>query len=508
MNTATLGKLKGLPLRPTQIEAIDFIRGSGRRFIAVRGPTGVGKTCLGFESMNPPFYYVCSSKQLQEQAVKDYPEAVVLMGRSNYPCEKYGHADLCLERKRCDDCMYEAAKAAAMFADMTILNFHYFLNVFNFTEGLGERNIIIDEADDLENVMVSFISIEFVSGHLEWLGIDPTMPDLKTKIESVRRWISAKKMVTGQLLNIMEEEMNKIQWSCKHRQPTPYEVLKIKKYRALKTFDWKLAMLIGENLEDDWIYRYDDKHGRLTLKPIWLGRKLMDKFLYSKVDRVLFMSATIPSKEIFCGLYGIEPEEIDYEDLPNVWESDRRKIIYKPVYNITHKNKSDELDWKVVEAVKEIIETNPGKGLIHTVNFSLAKLIEHISDRIIVHGGKDRKEKFNRFMETDGAIWVSPSSTRGIDLPDDKCEWIIWLKAPYLNLQDPQVNARIHGSGKFGKLWYASNAVQAIIQGCGRGFRHENDYCTVWMLDEQIGRLLKDNAGLFPLWFRELIVYE
>lgn len=508
MLTATLGKLKGLPLRPTQVDAVDFIVKSSKRFVAVRGPTGVGKTCLGFESIKPPFYYVCSSKQLQEQAVRDYPESVVLMGRGNYPCDKYGTADLCLEVKRCDECSYEGAKAEAAQADMTVLNFHYFLNIFNFTKGLGVRNIIIDEADDLENVMVGFISMEFVSKHLEWMGISPTMPDLKTKVESVRRWIEDKKYDAAELLEIREAEIKDVRKACAHRRPTSYEVMKIKKYQALRTFSWKLGILGYENLEDDWIYRYDDKYDRLTLKPIWLSRRIMDRFLYNKVERVLFMSATIPSKEIFCGLYGVEPEEIDYLDLPNIWKSDRRPVIYRPSYNLTHKEKSEELDNKVVDAVTKIVQENSGKGLIHTVNYYLAKLIEPISERMIVHSGKDRKAKFNQFVETDGAIWVSPSSTRGLDLPYDMCEWIIWLKAPFLNLQDPQVNRRIHGSGKFGRMWYASNAVQNIIQGCGRGFRYEDDYCTVYMLDEQIGRILKERAGLFPLWFRELIVYE
>lgn len=508
MNTATLGKLKGKPLRPTQVEAIDFISKSTRRFVAVRGPTGVGKTCLGFESMQTPFYYVCSSKQLQAQAVNDYPEAVVMMGRSNYKCQRYMNADYCLEDKKCGDCEYEDAKIRAKEADRAILNFHYFLNVFNFTKGLGERNIIIDEADDLENVMVGFVSIDFAASHLDWMGIDSTMPEYKTKVEAVEEWIYAKSLVAGRLLDELESEMKRIKRACKTRKPLPYEIMKIKRCKAVSTFCWKLNVLSNENLKEDWIYRYDDKYNKLTLKPIWLGRNLMDKFLYNKVKRILFMSATLPAKEVFCGLYGLKAEELDYVDLPNVWESNRRRIIYSPKYKLTHKTIGEDNDARVVEAVKEVLGNEKGRGIVHTVNYRLAQLIAPVSDRMVVHSGKDRKEKFAVFLKKDGAVWVSPSSTRGLDLPYDKCEWIIWLKAPYLNLQDPQVNARIYGSGKFGKIWYAGAAVQDIIQGCGRGFRHEDDFCTVYMFDEEIGRILKDKPMLFPLWFRELIAYE
>ena len=138
---AKLGKLKGKDLRPTQETAIKFVHDSKRRFIAVRGPTGVGKTCLGFESMEEPFFYLCNSIPLQEQAIRDYPEAKVLMGRGNYPCDKYGTADLCLEQKTCLGCPYEEAKFEGLKANMTILNFHYFLALTNFTETFKKERI-------------------------------------------------------------------------------------------------------------------------------------------------------------------------------------------------------------------------------------------------------------------------------------------------------------------------------------------------------------------------------
>ena len=85
---AKLGKLAGMDLRPTQADGIEFIkeaRKKNKKYIALRAPTGVGKTCLGFESTEIPFFYICSSKALQEQAEKDYPEAVLLKGRNTNP---------------------------------------------------------------------------------------------------------------------------------------------------------------------------------------------------------------------------------------------------------------------------------------------------------------------------------------------------------------------------------------------------------------------------------------
>jgi len=139
----------------------------------------------------------------------------------------------------------------------------------------------------------------------------------------------------------------------------------------------------------------------------------------------------------------------------------------------------------------------------------MAELIGKLnSGRLVSHTAKNKKNMFKYFKDKEGAVWVSPSSTRGLDLPYDLCEWVVWLKAPFLHIQDPQVSARLYGSGKFGKTWYASDACQSIIQGLGRGFRSEDDYCTTYMLDEQIGRLLKEQAGLFPMWFRDLVEFE
>ena len=57
-----------------------------------------------------------------------------------------------------------------MKAAMTILNFYYFMYAANFTKEFQYRNIIIDEADDLESVLVGFISFEFTQRQvLSWL---------------------------------------------------------------------------------------------------------------------------------------------------------------------------------------------------------------------------------------------------------------------------------------------------------------------------------------------------
>lgn len=101
-------------------------------------------------------------------------------------------------------------------------------------------------------------------------------------------------------------------------------------------------------------------------------------------------------------------------------------------------------------------------------------------------------------------ILVSPSMERGVSLDDSLCRFIIWLKAPYLSMADKLVGARLYGS-QIGNIWYKSQMLLSIVQGCGRGVRSDTDYCTTYLLDDQIRKAISKNPGMVPGWFREAL---
>ena len=108
-------------------------------------------------------------------------------------------------------------------------------------------------------------------------------------------------------------------------------------------------------------------------------------------------------------------------------------------------------------------------------------------------------------MESDEPlVFVSSSSARGINLPDDLCRFIILLKAPYLSLADKLTSKRAY-SGKLGQFWYSSMAAQEIVQMTGRGVRHKGDYCVSYILDKQLGDLILDNQQLFPKYWMDSV---
>ena len=158
--------------------------------------------------------------------------------------------------------------------------------------------------------------------------------------------------------------------------------------------------------------------------------------------------------------------------------------------------------------IKTILDRETDRGLIHTVSYYLADMLRGVSKRLVFHNSQDKEDRFEDFLRRDGSVFVSPSSLRGLDLYGDKCRWIYFLKCPFLDLADRHTQQRLYGSGKWGRIWYTSEAINNILQGSGRGVRDFDDWCRIYLGDKQIGRLLEQNASLFPRWFREAIIYE
>jgi Rad3-related DNA helicase len=127
--------------------------------------------------------------------------------------------------------------------------------------------------------------------------------------------------------------------------------------------------------------------------------------------------------------------------------------------------------------------------------------------RLVTHNSYNKDDVLKQFIESKDKVFVSPSSTRGVDLPDDLCRFNIIPKAPFQSLRDKLVKSRVYGSGGFGKFWYRAICAQDIVQASGRGVRHKNDHCTTYILDKQAEKLIVDNQGLFPRYWMDAVNY-
>lgn len=529
-------KFRDRTLRQEQIRALEFIEASQRNVAIINAPTGVGKTLIGMISgmlFSPPaegMIYLPHTKILQDQIVTDFPEAEILKGRNNYKCLRNTllTADYCtnkpcvnkdnpncdkckyfdMEKNECDRvckyvgrCPYKLQKEIVLKNRLRILNYSYFIHEVNYMGQFSGKPIVIcDEADSLEKIILDFISTKISKNTINKFGLElprfrTAKAGMKARENELKDWIEWARQILP-IINrlISERENNKLLEAIKEKKSL--EGLREKMNTFLKYVD------------ETWIF--EETAGGFEFKPTWLTPEMARDHFWKHASRFVLMSATFPPKAIIAKSLGLAEEEIDYLELTSPFPVENRKVIIRPVANLVYKNMDTEVG-KTIKEVKHILQDHQNdKGIIHTVSYKLASQIMDIGNkRLISHDNKNTKDVLELFKRSpEPLVLVSPSQERGLDLAGDLGRFAIWCKAPYLSIADKQVAARLYGSGRIGKLWYQSDCVTSIIQGSGRVVRGMEDYGVTYIIDEQVLRILRENPGLFPEWFRKAIFIE
>jgi len=178
------------------------------------------------------------------------------------------------------------------------------------------------------------------------------------------------------------------------------------------------------------------------------------------------------------------------------------------VADMSYRTFKDELPALLAE-IQRLVDKHPNqKGIIHTVSYRLNKAVMGLNNpRFITHDRYNKDDILRQFMESENKVFVSPSSTRGVNLPDDLCRFIIIAKAPFQSLGDKLVSSRVHGTGGFGKFWYRAMCAQDIMQASGRGVRHKDDHCVTYVIDKQAENIIVNNQRLFPKYWMQAVDY-
>ena len=264
----------------------------------------------------------------------------------------------------------------------------------------------------------------------------------------------------------------------------------------------QLQFFINE-VDDTWVF------DGTTFKPIWINR-YADKYLWQHVDRVLGMSATISPWRQLCRDLGISPSDVEFIDVPSVFDTNRRPIYYQPAANMNHETKEGELP-QLVEALDRILEKHSrDKGIIHAVSYhNVARIMEltEYRERMVTHSESDRKSRLSYFINSPKPlVLLSPSMERGVDLPYDQCRFVVIAKVPFPNLGDLQVSARLYRGKSAGRVWYDATTARRIVQATGRGMRAPDDFCISYILDGAFGDFYNRNQNMFPRWWRDALI--
>lgn len=525
--------------RSQQLDVAEFVHQSKRKFIAIEAPTGSGKSGMGmivamFDDNNKATYTV-HSKNLQEQIEGEYPEVVVLMGRSNYECGYNSslNGSQCTPSKSrpCTSklCEYARQKAKCLAAKIKCLNYPYLFAEANYAGNqLGDADMVIcDEADTIEAALSGFISLQVTTKMLKEYGLK--LPKFKTadKEHKLLEWKEWAKMCAIKLAGLQRGKK-----SAYNSNTIPDDIQEEidKMASTLMGFD-----LFQRNVDGSWLYeedkrRYGTTH---TFAPLWLTPELAKRFLWSYNKRWMFMSATLPPPETLCRLLGIPMAELDYMRVPSSFDPKHSPIYLTKSWEGRRRVDGVEVDFdveikKAVRDVNVILTKHVGqKGIIHTTSYKVRDAIMEgcqsemsgvkfnvlrmqagvSSDRLLTHNTSDRAAVLSDFMSSPYPnVLVSPSMARGVSLPHDKCRFSIMVKTPYESLGDKKVKKRLYDRKMNGQDWYRSVTAQNIIQAVGRAVRSEDDWCVNYMLDVSTYEFVFANVGLFSDYFRQCIV--
>ena len=217
------------------------------------------------------------------------------------------------------------------------------------------------------------------------------------------------------------------------------------------------------------------------------------------------MSATIGSPESYAKNHAISNYE--YISIPSTFKFENSPIFYVPDYKMSYKEKEYSFP-KVVDLISATVKMYAGKrGIIQTGSYKFAQdLYERVpSDvrrrMVLYNGSAEKNQSIEFFKNCKDKILVGPSLIEGLNFSDDLCRFQIIMKIPYPSLADKFVSRKKDISPK----WYSDETAISILQGVGRGIRHENDWCVTFIFDGCFHYLAQSSWDMFSDDFKKRI---
>lgn len=486
---------------------------AGFKDIVILGPTGSGKSIIGKTIMNyinreesGKCYYITPSKILQDQYAKDFPELPILKGKSSYFCcdpfqqgKTVDKASCSVKNESCDygrtpadgseiECPYYRDLDRVALAPQSILNYHVLFFHLLKTRKLKTRTaVLVDEAHNLEAILHDFCKATFNQTDFPE-SIDFSW-DNENIVEELREYMN-------DILIYLEDRPN----------PTDKEIKQANDYRAkIYALDHLKDVAPQEMVKYE---EFDKKRNKvLVVEQIHIG-EFIQHFLQNCGLIRIYMSATINFQE-FCFAANIDPATSKYIELKSEFPPENAPIArmfdtFAPrQYNMINYKNQHELVPIAAKGLVEIQNMFPNQRiLVHTHSRKMEELIcENISDHsriLLASEFPNRMEAINAFKESRNKMMLSYSLYEGIDLPDDICRIIVFMKVPFIPLVNPYIVARreyvIPGMVN---RFYEWQTAKTIIQGVARHIRNKDDYGLVFFMDN-VDNFIRYNGDLFP----------
>jgi Rad3-related DNA helicase len=525
--------------RSVQRELADFCLNGpdpdleARRFIAASVPTGSGKS-LGAQLIGKlytmarnqgmdkderdKFVVLTATKALEDQVERDGFDLIDIRGRKNYPCME-GEWD-CDEGADYDckhadkpNCTYNAQVRHAGLSVSVLSNYQYWMSVrgrnLRALEGKFKRVglLICDEAHKVFDELARFLGTWVSNADLHKWANDEIRALIQAsggaewdRVSGV--WIDALEMAYVRIVSKQADIESRYESEAAAWRSN-------KEYRKLERLANSLERVVSHGRDGNWLWRHT-KSG-IAFDCIWPAR-YSERYLWSGVPNVVLISATLRPKLLH--LLGVQQHCYWFREWGRVFLPQHSPVYWVPTGKMGHKAKEEER-LQSVRRLDEIWEEwgirGQMKGIVHTNSYARAEWTQTHSRYgkamiLSKSGGDEAGAAAARYRESQEPVMlVSPSFAEGWDFPEEDCGWQVISKVPFADRSDPVVLARCESDREY----YDCDAMQKLVQACGRKTRRENQRCLTMITDDAVALQGHSRYGLrvrakkyAPTWFK------
>lgn len=449
-------RLNGLLTHQGKIISDYLEKGISKRDVALRLPTGSGKTLVGLliadwrrRKFNERVVYVCPTNQLVHQVVAEASE--------KYGMSKTVRAFTGTQRE------YESS-AKAMFQSAELIAVTSYGGLFNANTFFKDPNfILLDDAHASENYLASFWSLPITREDAPRL-----FNALAGVVSRVLPPLDARRVGGARAASWDQSWVDLIPApSVVEIEADIVDVIDVHVPETHLRYRWAL---LRDKLHACQVYVSGDE---ITIRPLIPPSLRYQPFANAK--QRLYMSATLGEGGDLERLVGVK--EIFRLSLPDEFSSQgvgRRFFIF-PGRSLS------EEDQEKLQS-KAIRKTN--RAVILVPDFRSAKKIETTIQRegIETFSAADLEDNKSRFVHKSRAVAVLANRYDGIDFPDDQCRLLLMRGLPgATGLQERFMLDRLGA-----RLILQDRIRTRVIQAVGRCTRSLTDYSAVIILGENL----------------------
>lgn len=491
--------------RPAQVDLLQSLLLSQVRVKTISAPTGFGKSAVYVAYAlitKRPTAFITESRGLQDQLTNDFGGVgmVDLRGRRNYPCDlqpdytcEDGYAARC-PYKGTILCPSSQAEMRAAVSWLVVTNYDKWTAARKFGTGMSHfSQVVFDEGHKAVDAVARAMQVVLHRKEIEeTLRVNFPMGSELDEMVNWKTWAMETK---GVAQDKAEEARKRIQGLV---NPKPSWV---RHFLHMKMLVKRLGTLATAN-PAHWITdehkTFKGQEDGYQFDPLRPGR-YAEAALLLRIPSVVFVSATIRPKTMY--MLHLPKESFQFLEFNSDFDPKRCPIYHVPTMQVDRRATDLSALWLKLDQIAA--RRSDRKGIVQTISFARRDEImarSRFAPNMLVNArGEAPTDIVDLYKSSDaGTILVSPSVSTGYDFPGSQCEWQFICKIPFPDSRSKIIKARQEDDKEYGPY----QAMNQLVQICGRGMRSQEDQCENFIPDNHIQWFLPRYSHLAPKWFK------